>query len=159
MSAHKRRWLTRKEWKRSPLRNKGFLKIAYLFLLCVECHRRHSYLCRIGRLSGVRYNGRHRESLCTSGLRSPEPSAQVRRVNSCTSACKPAHIDASITRTGRNGWVRVEDGRGRSRTATESLCGLEMNQSLSQPIKCIPLTVHKAPELTKLQAASYVKVR
>ena len=24
----------------------------FFFLLCVECNRRHSYLCRIGRLSG-----------------------------------------------------------------------------------------------------------
>ena len=40
--------------------------------------------------------------LCASGLRSPELSAQVRRVYSCTS-CKPAHTDASITHTGRNG--------------------------------------------------------
>ena len=56
---------------------------------------------RIGRLSGVRYSGRHRESLCASGLRSPELSAQVRRTNSCTS-CKPAHVDAYITCTGQN---------------------------------------------------------
>ena len=47
-------------------------------------------------------HGRHRESLCASGLRYPERSAQVRRVNSCTSY-NPAHMDASITRTGRNG--------------------------------------------------------
>ena len=40
--------------------------------------------------------------LCASGLRSPELTAQVRRVDSCTS-CKPAHAGASITRTGRNG--------------------------------------------------------
>ena len=73
-----------------------------IFLLYVECNRRHSYLCRIGRLSGVRYSGRHRESLCASGLRSPELSAPLRRANSCT-LCKPAHMDASITRTGRNG--------------------------------------------------------
>ena len=46
-----------------------------------------------------------------------------------------------------------------SRTAVESVCGLDVNQSLSQPTKYIPLTVHKAPELTKLQAASYVGVR
>ena len=39
-----------------------------------------------------------------------------------------------------------------------SVCGLDVNQSLSQPTKYIPLTVHKAPELTKLQAASYVEV-
>ena len=49
--------------------------------------------------------------------------------------------------------------RGRSWTAAESIFGLHVNQSLSQPIKCIPLMVHKAPELTKLQAASYVKIR
>ena len=47
----------------------------------------------------------------------------------------------------------VEDG-GRER-----FCGLDANQSLSQPTKHIPLTVHKAPELTKLQAASYGGVR
>ena len=54
---------------------------------------------RIGRLSGVRYSGRHRESLCASGLRFPKLSAQVRRTNSCTS-CKPAYVDAYITCTG-----------------------------------------------------------
>ena len=54
---------------------------------------------------------------------------------------------------------RLRVRRGRSRTAAESVCGLDVNQSLSQPTKCIPLTVHKAPELTKLQAASYVGVR
>ena len=49
--------------------------------------------------------------------------------------------------------------RRRSRTAAASVCGLDVNQSMSQPTKYIPLTVHKAPELTKLQAASYVGVR
>ena len=49
--------------------------------------------------------------------------------------------------------------RVRSRTTAESVCGLDVNQSLSQPTKYIPLTVHKAPEPTKLQAASYVGVR
>ena len=49
--------------------------------------------------------------------------------------------------------------RVRSRTAAESVCGLDVNQSLSQPTKYIPLTVYKAPELTKLQASSYVGVR
>ena len=47
----------------------------------------------------------------------------------------------------------------RSRSAAESVCGLDVNQSLSQPTKYIAITVHKAPELTKLQAASYVGVR
>ena len=69
----------------------GFLlKISYFFLLCVECNYcRHSYLCRIGRMSGVRcyYSGRHRQSLYASGLRSPELSAQVGRANSCVCAC------------------------------------------------------------------------
>ena len=37
----------------------GFLKISCLLVLCVECNRRHSYLRRIVRLSGVRYSGRH----------------------------------------------------------------------------------------------------
>ena len=37
-------------------------------------------LCRIGRLSGVRYSGgRHRERLYASGLRSLELSARVKR--------------------------------------------------------------------------------
>ena len=54
-----------------PLRDMGFLKISCLFVLCVECNRRHSYLRRFGRLSGVRYSGRHRERLCASGLRPP----------------------------------------------------------------------------------------
>ena len=46
----------------------------------------------------------------------------------------------------------VEDG-GRERL------GQDVNQSLSQSTKYIPLTVPKAPELTKLQAESYVGVR
>ena len=54
---------------------------------------------------------------------------------------------------------RLRVRRGRSRTAAESVCGLYVNQSLSQPSKYIPLTIHKAPELTKLQAASYVGFR
>ena len=48
---------------------------------------------------------------------------------------------------------------GRSRTAIESVRGLDVDQSLSQLTKCILLTPHKAPELTKLQPASYVGVR
>ena len=43
--------------------------------------------------------------------------------------------------------------------AVESVCGLDVNQSLSQSTKCIPLTPHKPPELTKLQPTSYVGVR
>ena len=35
--------------------------------------------------AGVRHSGRHRKRLCVSGLRSPELSAQVRRLNSSTS--------------------------------------------------------------------------
>ena len=46
-----------------------------------------------------------------------------------------------------------------SRTAAKSICGLDVSQSLSQPTKYIPLTLHKAPELAKLQEASYVGVR
>ena len=49
--------------------------------------------------------------------------------------------------------------RVRSRTAAESVCGQDVNQSLSQPTEYIPLTVHNAHELTKLQATSYVGVR
>ena len=40
--------------------------------------------------------------------------------------------------------------------AAESVCGLEVKQSPSQPTKCILLTPHKALELTSLQAASYL---
>ena len=54
---------------------------------------------------------------------------------------------------------RLRVRRVRSRTAAESVCGLDVNQSLSQPTKYIPLAVHKAPELRKLQAVSYVGVR
>ena len=46
--------------------------------------------------------------------------------------------------------------RGQSRTAAESVCGLGVNQSLSQPINCIALTAHEDLELTKRQAALYV---
>ena len=56
------------------------------------------------------------------------------------------------------GSKRLRVRRVRSRSAAESVCGLDVNQSLSQPTKYIPLTVHKGPELTKLQAASYVGV-
>ena len=54
---------------------------------------------------------------------------------------------------------RLRVRRVRSRTAAESVCGLDVNQSLFQPTKYISFTVHRAPELTKLQAASYVGVR
>ena len=54
---------------------------------------------------------------------------------------------------------RLRVRRVRSRSAAESVCGLDVNQSLSQPTKYISLTVHKAPEFTKLQASSYVGVR
>ena len=58
--------------------------------------------------------------------------------------------------------ARAETAENTSSTveaATESVCGQDVNQSLSKPTKYIPLTVHKAPELTKLQAAPYVGVR
>ena len=101
----------------------------------------------------VRYRGRHRESLCASGLCSPELSAQVRRAKSCTS-CKPgSHGRFHYTHRPK----RLSMHRGRwSRAAAEGVCGLNMNQSLSQLTKCIPLTAHKFPEVTKLQAASHV---
>ena len=54
---------------------------------------------------------------------------------------------------------RVNARRVRSRTAAEVICGLDVNQSLSQPPKCIQLMLHEAPELAKLQATSYVEVR
>ena len=37
--------------------------------------------------------------------------------------------------------ARAETVESMSRTAAESVCGLDVNQSLSQPTKCIPLTV------------------
>ena len=41
---------------------------------------------------------------------------------------------------------RLSVRRGRSRTAAESIfCGLDVNLSLSQPTKCIPLTPHNPP--------------
>ena len=76
--------------------------VSFPALCGVQPNRRHSYLCQIGRLSGVRYSGKSMERLCASGLRSPELSAQVELANSYTS-CIPAHTDAFITRTGRNG--------------------------------------------------------
>ena len=54
---------------------------------------------------------------------------------------------------------RLSVRRRRSRTVAESVCGLDVNQSLSQPTKFIPLTPHKVPELTKLQEASYAGIR
>ena len=57
------------------------------------------------------------------------------------------------------GSKRLRVRRVRSRTAAESVCGLDGTQSLSQTTKYIPLTAHKAPELTKLQATSYVGAR
>ena len=143
------RWQTRELLKCSPLRYMVFLNILCLFVLCVECNRRHSYVGRIGRLSGVRYSGRHVERLCYSGLRFPELNAQVRRPNSCIS-CIPAHMDASITYANQPK-QQLSVRRGRSRTAAESgLRGLDVTQSLSQPTKCLPLTPHEALELTKL---------
>ena len=69
-------------------------------------------LCRIGLLSGVCYSDRHRESLCASGLRSPELIAQVRRrtlvhrVNQLTwtlSLRAPAETVEYASRTVENG--------------------------------------------------------
>ena len=42
--------------------------------------------------------------------------------------------------------------------AAEGVCGLDVNQNMSQPTKCIQLASHKALELKKLQEASYVGV-
>ena len=53
----------------------------------------------------------------------------------------------------------VESTSSTVEDAAESVCGLDVNQRQSQPTKYIPLTVHKALEPTKLQAASYVGVR
>ena len=55
--------------------------------------------------------------------------------------------------------ARAETVESTSSTVEDGGRGLDVNQSLSQPTKYIPLTVNKAPELTKLQAALYVGVR
>ena len=82
----------------------GLPQDSCLLVLCVECNRRPTRICAESAdcLGSATYSGRYRERLCASGLRSLELSAQVRRPNSCIS-CKPAPMDASITRTGRNG--------------------------------------------------------
>ena len=55
---------------------------------------------------------------------------------------------------------RLSVRRWRSQTTAEGVvCGLDMDQSLSQPTKCTQLTLHNAPKLTKLQAVSYAGVR
>ena len=46
-------------YKCSPLRYMGFPKISCLFVLCVVCNRRRSYLPRIVRLGVVRSRARH----------------------------------------------------------------------------------------------------
>ena len=103
----------------------------------------------------------YRERLCASGLRSPELSAQARRPNSCTS-CISAHMDGPNSCASCFHYAhrskRLSESRGPSRTAAESVCDLDVNQRLSQPTNCIPLTPHKAPEFAKLLAASYVGV-
>ena len=62
VSPQEERKLTRKMLKCWPLRDMGFLKISSLLVLCVECNRRHLYLCRIVLVSGVSYtdSGRRR---------------------------------------------------------------------------------------------------
>ena len=49
--------------------------------------------------------------------------------------------------------------RARSRTAAEGVCGLDVNESLSQPPKFIQLMPHEPLELAKLQKSLYVGVR
>ena len=46
---------------------------------------------------------------------------------------------------------RLRVRRVRSRSAAESVCGLDVNQNLSQPTKYIPLTVHQAPSSRNCQ--------
>ena len=82
-------------------------------------------------------------------------SAQGRRPNSLYIAYPSPHGRSHYAHRPKRFSVR----RGRSRTAAESGWGLDVNQSLSQPTRCIPLTPHNAPELTKLQAASCARVR
>ena len=70
-----------------------------LFVLCVECAIVATRICA----ESCDYLGSAIVAgIYVSGLRFPELSAQVRRPNSCTS-CIPAHMDVSITLTGRNG--------------------------------------------------------
>ena len=57
-----------------------------------------------------------------------------------------------------HGPKRLKVRRVRSRTAVESVCGQGVNPSLSQPTKYIPLTVHKAPEFTKLRPSGVCAV-
>ena len=113
-----------------PLRDMGFLKISCLSVLCVVCNCRRLHLSRVVCLCVVRSRVRHREILCVSCLRSPELTAEVRREITCISSTH-AQMDAYNKRDDRNGSsVR----RARSRTAAESVSGLDVNQAcLSHP--------------------------
>ena len=84
---------------------------------------------------------------------------------------KHTHTDASNSRPERVRYARISD-RYFSLFHQEMMKGgiavtdgllsrpeTGVNQSLSQPTKCIPTHAAQAPELTKLQAASYVGVR
>ena len=51
-------------------------------------------------------------------------------------------------------WCAEDGGRGVCLSDVHHLV-----QSLSQPLKCSSLTPREAPELAKLQAESYVRVR
>ena len=94
----------------------------------------------------VRYSGRHRERFCVSGLRSFKLSAQVRRQTSC--------IFVSQTK-----WTLPLRAPAETvEFALRTVKNLSVNQTLSQPTKCIQFKPHKAPEHTKLQAPSYGEV-
>ena len=75
---------------------------------------------------------------------------------SCCNCCSHPQIKESRVRSGRNGRVRVEDCRGRR---PREFAGMDVNQNLSQSLKCNLLAPHEVPKITELQASSYVGCR
>ena len=132
----------------------GFPKISRLFVLCAVCNRRRSYLPRVVDLGVVRSSVRHQERLCVSSLRSPELNAEYdeKTLVSLVPIPKLVLIIRATTEMVECASRMVEDGG-------EGVCGLDVNQNLSQPPKCNQLMPHEAPELAKLQVALYVGVR
>ena len=133
----------------------ALLKVWCIFVHCVVCNRRWLDLLRIERLFGVRHSGRHRERLCVSALRPPE--LRVLKLDDVTLL----HL---IVKGIVNELHRCDgqNGCGALRTAVAVFARRMWTiwcKSLSQPLKCSPLTPHEAPELAKLQAESYVGVR
>ena len=124
------------------------------FVLCVERNRCHSYLrLSCDYLGYATVAGTGRDSVfqvCVflSWVLKLDDQTLVHFISQPTWTLPCAHRPKRLS-------VR----RRRSKTAAESVCGLDVNQSLPQPTKCIPLTPHKVPELTKLQEASYAGIR